>query len=63
MVCLTVITLLDGRGSSKPEAPNLEAKKTNLWAAPGFVDTEIGVTLEPEDDHGTEKDLQPRVQA
>lgn len=33
------------------------------WAAPGFVDTEIGVTLEPEDDHGTEKDLQPRVQA
>ena len=36
---------------------------TAHWAAPGFVDTEIGVTLEPEDDHGTEKDLQPRVQA
>ena len=37
-----------------------EAKK---WAAPGLVDTEIGVRLNLEEGDGTEKDVHAGVQA
>lgn len=41
----------------------LEFKKPlDRWPAPGSMKTEIGVTLEPAEDHWKEKDIQPRVQ-
>jgi hypothetical protein len=33
-----------------------------LWPAPGFEDTELGVFMEPEVDHGAKK-VYARVQA
>ena len=33
-----------------------------MWPAAGFTDTELGVTMEPEVEHGTET-IWPRVQA
>lgn len=45
-----------------PNAPR-RFKQDSDWAAPGFVDTEIGVTLDLEDGDGTEKDVHAGVQA
>jgi hypothetical protein len=36
--------------------------KTYVWPAPGFTDTELGVLMEPEVDHG-EAEVYARVQA
>jgi hypothetical protein len=37
-------------------------KPLGRWPAPDSMDTDIGVTLEPGEDHWKEKDIQPRVQ-
>jgi hypothetical protein len=34
----------------------------SIWPAPGFTDTELGVLMEPEVDHG-EAEVYARVQA
>lgn len=38
-------------------------RRRRSWAAHGFVDTKIGVTLAPEVDLRTENDIYGRVQA
>ena len=49
--------------SFKQSAPlNDKIATSELWPAPGFTDTELGVLMEPEVDHG-EAEVYARVQA
>jgi hypothetical protein len=49
--------------SSKGESlMHLSQSKESIWPAPGSEDTELGVLMEPEVDHGT-SEVYTRVQA
>jgi flagellar basal-body rod modification protein FlgD len=57
------IVIKDSEGTEVRKLVGNTGSGSQKWPAPGSADTEIGVTLEPEDWHGTAKDVRPRVQA